>query len=88
MSETILPFDRNHIYKKQLKDDSDISNINLGYICLDLLLSNDGTNLFVRPTSSLDDDIDDSLLDQFNVLLKKYFPDIIDQLFELYKSSN
>lgn len=85
MSEKTIKFDPEHISKKRdIK--SELQEICLGTIFLDLMLNYDGTQLMVRPSFELEDGIDDSTIEQFRELFKKYLPEIIDVLFNLYQS--
>lgn len=79
----IIPF--NPVQKKESKDK--LPTYCIGTIFLDLMLSYDGKSLYLRPSSQIEDGIPDNLLDSFNNMLNKFFPEILNQLFDLYKST-
>ncbi len=81
-NNNIVQFDQ--FRQKEPKDNT--PTICLGTLFLDLLLSYDGTSIYVRPSYELKDGLPDDLLDSFNEMLEKIFPEALQMLFELYKS--
>ncbi len=82
MDKKIVQF--NPVRQKASKESLTASNI--GTIYIDLLISNDGIDLYFKPSFELEEGIDDELLNQLSNMLKKGFPKAVDEIFELYKS--
>ena len=83
MANNVVAF-RSHTPKEEHKV---VPTLLRGTIYLDLLTSYDGNELYVRPAYELEDALSEDVINRFNETLKQFFPDIVDQLFELYKST-
>lgn len=82
--DKVIKFDQ--ITRKPSKTE-ELSLISVGSITFELMISPDGKYIYFAPSFSVDNTVDDDLFKEYCNLLKKKFPDSIEKLIELYKST-